>query len=153
MSEPTQPLTPPSAPPQGFEPYQAPAYGQVAPEPSLGGPGAPYQIAPQFLVHPQATTHPLAGTALGLGIGGLVGVVLAPFLFFTIVLGVCSPVAIWLGVRARRQIRAEPQRYSGEGMATAGMVTGIVGTVLAVLGVLFVIAIVAFVVGIIGLAA
>jgi hypothetical protein len=39
----------------------------------------------------------------------------------------CFPlgfVAIWLGARARRLARENPQTHGGEGLALAGMITG-----------------------------
>ena len=180
------PLTPPSQPSPGFEPYQVPAYGDVAPDaptqhapstptaplasvspatptppvapiappagaygqapypvspaPYPGGP-APYGIAPQYL---SAPNHPLAVTSMVLGIVGLAGLVLTPVLGFSFILVLCSPFAIWLGARSRKEIRREPQRYGGGGMATAGFITGIVGVVLGILGVIAIVAIVIF---------
>lgn len=157
------PLTPPSAPSPGFEPYQAPAYGDVAPDaptqpaphqpaphqPAPHQPASyppPYQVAPQYVVHHGVPNHPLATTSLVLGIVGLVGLVLTPLLYISFFAVVCSPVAIWLGVKARRQIREHPQVHGGHGLATAGFVTGIIGVVLGVLGVVLVVAIIAIVV-------
>lgn len=174
MSDQT-PLTPPSQPP-GFEPYQAPAYGDVAPEaptqqaPAPGpypvapppqpgahapypGPQAPFQIAPQYLAHPGAPTHPLATTSLVLGIIGLVGLLLTPIVIVSLIGVLCSPFAIWTGARARREIRANPQAYSGEGLATGGFVTGIIGVVLGVLALLAIVLFVVFLVAIFSSAA
>ena len=103
---PPVPPTPPSAP-------EPPRYGQ------------PY--------YPPATTagtnlpaHEHASLALGLGIVGLLG-------GFMCIGLLASPFAIGFGVSARRAIRAEPQRWGGEGMATAGIVLGVIGVlVLAV---------------------
>lgn len=124
-SEPGAPAdgTPPP-PPAAYPAYPAypPAYGQGGQQPFAP---SPYGIQPP--------THPQATTALILGIVGIAGVVLTPVFFVTILAGICSPFAIWLGARAKREIKAEPQRYSGEGLATAGFVTGIVGLVLGVL--------------------
>lgn len=179
MSE-QPPLTPPSGPTPSFEPYDAPAYGDVAADgadrtggpggydaPTATGPvpppgpatpgapgwspypvspqGAPYQMAPQYLGQAGAPTHPLATTALVLGIIGIVSLVLTPFLLVTFVGVVCSPFAIWLGVRARREIRANPLSYSGEGLAVGGFVTGIVGVVLGILALIAILAFVAFI--------
>lgn len=168
------PLTPPSPPSQGFEPYQAPAYGDVAPDaptqqaPATPGPypvapapapypvapaqpyqagPSPYQVAPQYLQH-VAPTHPMATTSLVLGISGIVGLVLTPVFFFTFVAVLCSPFAIWTGARARREIRANPQAYAGEGLATGGFITGIVGVVLGILGLLVIVFFVVFLVAV-----
>ncbi|MBM9460958.1 DUF4190 domain-containing protein [Nocardioides sp. zg-536] len=143
--------TPPPVPPGPvFSPYEAPAYGDVAPEP----PAAPLTShpashpasypAPQYLAHPGAPAHPLAVTALVLGILGLAGLVLAPLLGLTFVLVVCSPVAIVLGARAKRQIRQQPG-YGGETMAATGFWLGIAGTVLGAIGVLLLLAFIAFI--------
>lgn len=146
------PLTPPSPPSPGFEPYQAPAYGDVAPDAPTQAPypapPAPYQVAPQYLVHHGVPNHPLATTSLVLGIVGLVGLVLTPLLYITFFGVLCSPFAIWLGARARRQIRANPQVHGGEGLATAGFITGIIGVVLGVVGLLLIVAFVVFLVAI-----
>lgn len=152
------PLTPPSQP-SGFEPYEAPAYGDVAPEaptrpaPAPGPPPypvvpPPYQVAPQYLVHPGAPTHPLATTSLVLGIIGLVGLLLTPIVIVSLIGVLCSPFAIWTGARARREIRANPQAHSGEGLATGGFVTGIIGVVLGILALLAIVLFVAFLVAI-----
>jgi len=45
----------------------------------------------------------------------------------TVVVGlVLGIIAIVLAVKARRAIAAEPERYSGQGMATTGLVLGII---------------------------
>jgi len=60
---------------------------------------------------------------------GIIGVVVAGM-----VLGI---IAIVLAAKARRFIAADPQRYGGKEMATAGMVLGIVG--LCIWGIWFII--------------
>jgi hypothetical protein len=102
----------------------------------------PYQVAPQYLVNPGAPTHPLAITSLVLGIVGILGVLGTFVVGVTLIAGICSPFAIWLGARAKREIRQNPQAHGGEGVAIGGFVTGIIGLVL---GVLVLLAIVAFV--------
>ena len=52
-----------------------------------------------------------------------------------------APFAWWLGAKAKRDIDAEPGRYTNRGMAQAGFVMGIIGTIL---GVLVIVGIVAF---------
>ena len=47
-----------------------------------------------------------------------------------------GPLAIWFGMRARREIRASGGAQDGEGMATAGIITGIVATIFLVLALL-----------------
>lgn len=151
---PLVPPTPPAQAPSGFEPYSVPAYGDVgrdepAAVPPPGpppGPPLPYQIAPQYLVNPAAPTHPLAITSLVLGVVGLAGIIGTVFFGVTLIAGVCSPFAIWLGARSKRLIRQNPQSYGGEGVATAGLVTGIIGLVLGVLVLLAIVAVVALLV-------
>lgn len=174
LTPPSGPLTPPSAPPSA-PPPPAPAYGtygaygaygDVSPEepgrqaePVPGGgwspypvspQGAPYRMAPQYLGNPGAPTHPLAVTSLVLGVVGLVSLLLTPFLIVTFVGAICSPFAIWLGVRARREIRAQPLAYSGEGVATGGFVTGIVGVVLGIIGLVLIVIFFLFLAAVIG---
>ena len=48
---------------------------------------------------------------------------------------VCSVLAIILGRQAQREIRADP-RLSGDGIASAGVVLGVVGLCFVVLGIL-----------------
>lgn len=98
------PQDPPS---YDVNPYDGGSYG--------GGYGgvAPYGMP--------AVQHPQAVTALVLGILGLV---------------ICPPVGIggWiLGGKARKSIDAEPQRYTGRGIATAGWVLGIIASIYTVL--------------------
>jgi hypothetical protein len=103
-----QPQQPPPVqdPPQqdprywGHGPYQPPPYGAM---PVVGG----------------SRDHGKATLALALGIGGLAtGVLLV------------SPVAWWFGHQAREEIDLDPNVYGNRGMATAGMVMGIIGTAL-----------------------
>jgi hypothetical protein len=112
----------------GPNPY-APAQTSTSPYgPSVYG-SNPYAAGPYGYT---AANHPQAVAALVLGVVGLV---------------ICSYVGIAafiVGGRARKEILAQPQRYSGLGMATAGWVMGIVGIILAVLTTLF------FVIGLAG---
>ena len=52
-----------------------------------------------------------------------------------VICAVCAPFAWSQGRKAEGAIAAEPGRYGGKGMATAGKILGIIGTVLLVLGV------------------
>lgn len=164
-AEPTQ-MVPPTPTPSFDEPsYGSPSYESAPPPPPAGGgyagPGAPgagapgsagwapypvnppgaapYQVNQQYVTF-GAPTHQLATTSLVLGIVGIAGVLLTPVFLITFLAVVCSPFAIWLGVRSRREIRANPRQYSGEGVATAGFITGIVGVVLGVIGLLLILA-------------
>ncbi|HEX7740531.1 MAG TPA: DUF4190 domain-containing protein [Marmoricola sp.] len=102
--------TPPAPPP----PPEPPHYGQAYYPPAQ--PAAP-------------PAHDHASLALGLGLAGLLGSVFC-------IGPLASPFAIGFGISARRAIRREPGRWGGEGMATAGIVLGIIGVVLLVVIVL-----------------
>lgn len=71
---------------------------------------------------PPRETNPLALISM---IAGIIGVTLLPFL--------ASIVAIITGHLARGEIRRNPARYSGDGMAVTGLVLGYIGVVLTVL--------------------
>jgi len=71
-----------------------------------------------------------AGKATGALVCGIIGLFLCG-----IILG---PVAIYLGTQAKKEIRTSDGRLKGEGMATAGIVMGVI----AVIG--FVISIIIF---------
>ena len=61
-------------------------------------------------------------------------------------------VAIVTGHMARSEIRREPERLEGDGMAIAGLILGYAQIVLTVLGILFILAITLFFGGIAALA-
>jgi hypothetical protein len=75
-----------------------------------------YQAAPQ-------QTHTMALVSLIFGILGLIG--MCP--------GLGSIVAIITGGMAKNEIRADPVRYTGEGLAQAGVIMGWIGVALMVL--------------------
>lgn len=138
---------PGQAPAPGFDPQPTPPYGPVdaalgygdasangagpqaygvnpyepAPnpyQPSYGG-YAPYGVVPA--AHPKSTPaliFGILGLVLGLscGVGGLLGI-----------------GGIVNGRVARREIDADPQRYTGRSMANAGFGLGIAGVVIAAL--------------------
>ena len=66
----------------------------------------------------------------------LIGMILGIAGFFTC--GVASPFAIWLSRKGRREIAASNGTQGGDGMATAGLVLGIIGLVFLVLFVLYI---------------
>ncbi len=121
-----QPPSQPGYPPQG---YQQPGYPQPAYVPQNYGP-------------PLAPKHPQAQTAMILGIIALAGgaTCLLPIL--------ASPFAWYFGAKAKREIDAEPGRWSGRSDAQAGFILGLIGSVLLVLAllalILFVVLLVAF---------
>jgi hypothetical protein len=88
-----------------------PAYGQVPP------PGYGYGYPP-----PQASTNGKAVAGLVLGIVSIV------FCYLGVLIGVAG---IILSVMAGREINSQPPgAVPGKGMATAGLVTSIIGTVI-----------------------
>jgi len=116
----------------GQQPYGQPGYGQ---QPS-GQPGYAqqpygYGAAPGYPAPLQ--DHPRSTTALVLGLVGLIGT-------FTFCLPVfLGPFAWAIGAKARREIDAQPGRYSGRGQAVAGMVLGIITTVVLIVSLLLVV--------------
>jgi hypothetical protein len=124
MSDPNQPGEPYQQQPY----YQQPYPQQPYPQPGPGQP--PYGWAPKPPEHPSSTA------AMVLGLIGLVGILLCGGLTLVI-----SPFAWVIGGRAVREIDANPGRYSGREMASAGRVMGIVGTALLIVGILALIAI------------
>lgn len=56
-----------------------------------------------------------------------------------VVCGVVAPFAWSIGKTSLNNIRAEPGRWGGEGMAMAGYILGIIGTILLGLAVVFLI--------------
>ena len=78
----------------------------------------------------QPATHTLAILSLVLSILGL----------FPPILPLVGPIAaVVTGTIARREIRAHPEQYSGEGMARAGVILGWVGIGLALLACLLIV--------------
>jgi len=99
-------------------------------------PGPPWQPpGGQPPYAPEVPRHPHAGTALALGIIGLVGAMVGVGLLV-------SPFAWFFGGRAVREIDRNPGRWSGRDQAQAGRVMGIIGTVLLVLLLVLLVAVV-----------
>lgn len=117
-SEPPAPAPPAfGQPPYGQSSYAHQQYG-------FGQPYAPYA----------APNHPQATTALALGLVSTIGA------FLCLLPAIAGPFAIVISLKARRQIRQSQGQVGGDGMATAGLVLGIIGTVLLALMVLAVVA-------------
>ena len=102
--------------PQGPPAYGQPAYGQ-APQ----GPPAYGQPAYGYGYPPQPRNNGKAMWAM------IVGIVSILFCYLGVFIG---PVAIVLAVLGKKDIKKSNGAETGEGMATAGLVTGIIGTVL-----------------------
>ena len=107
----------PQGPPAYGQPaYGQPAYGQPAyGQPAYGPPAYGYGYPPQ-----QRTN----GKAMW---GMIVGIIAIVFCYLGVLIG---PVAIVLSVLGKKDIKRSNGTQSGDGMATAGLITGIVGTVL-----------------------
>lgn len=103
-------------PPVPLGPQGEPGYPEARPTnryaaaPQAGGYG--YGLAEFPEQHPQA---------LPALVTGLLGLTLLP---------PAGVVGLILGLKVRREIATEPGRYSGAGLATAGLVTGLLATVL-----------------------
>lgn len=69
--------------------------------------------------------EPASSRAVWALVLGILGVILC---------GILAPFAWWLGAAELRDIRAGFAPQSGQGLATAGMVLGIIGTVILALG-------------------
>ena len=117
-------------PAQGQPPYGQPAYGQPAygqpayGQPAYGQPayGQPAYGQPAYGYGYQAPPKS-NGKALWAMILGIVSIV---FCYVGLLIG---PVAIFLAVQGKKDIQRSNGAETGEGMATAGLVTGIIGTV------------------------
>lgn len=124
-----EPITPPSAPsgaPGGWLPPSDSGYvpPPPRPEPSYAPPPAqgsswPGQAAPAYTSTTIRESHGRATAAL---VCSVVGLFICPVVF--------SVIAIVLGTQARREIDAEPERYSNRGQAQWGVNLGWIGLVL-----------------------
>ncbi len=123
--EPTHPYLAKPVSPSGPEGDSAPP----PPPPTPYQPYAPYGAVPGY---PFAQAHGGANTAMGLGIASLVCAVGAFVVCITIPGVLCGPFAIALAIQAQREMKANPGRYNNEGAATAGLITGIIGTVIGI---------------------
>lgn len=99
--------------------------GYGYPPPGYGPPGMPPPMGGMYAGPP--TTHPLAITSLVCGILSLPVAcccwMVAPALSIT---------ALVCGIIGMNKIKAEPERYTGQGLAITGIVLGGVGTAIGV---------------------
>lgn len=107
--------TPPPPPPEEG------GWGQQPPSPGYGGPG---YGGPAY---GPAKTNTKAMVSL------IIGIVAMPFAFCCSIFGLVGIAAIVLGRQSSREIAASAGAETGEGMAKAGFILGIVSTVLAVI--------------------
>jgi uncharacterized membrane protein len=95
-------------------------------------PGEEAQQVEAELMVAAPVVHPLAFASLACGIGGLVAtplMVVCCIFAFGPLLGLAGIIC---GIIAILKIKEDPERYTGKGIAVAGIVTGAVGFVLAV---------------------
>lgn len=108
----------PGQPGQPYGAYGAGAYGQ-----GYGAAPYGYQQAP--------VTDSGAVTAMVLGIIGVASI------FVLCGLGlVVSPVAMIMGMNAKKRIQAAAGQLGGHGQASTGFITGLIGTILLVIGII-----------------
>ena len=120
MSYPPQPPEQPQDP--GQQGYQQQPYQQQ-----------PYQQQPPMYPPAAPPTSSKATTSLVLGIVSLIACGL--------LLGIPAMI---VARQAKREIKESQGRIGGEGLATAGFVTGLIGTIWSVLALVFVIIVFAF---------
>ena len=128
--EPAAPGYGQAPPPPGYgQAPPPPGYGQAPPPPGYGQapppPGFGQAPPPPGYGYPQQPYRPTPTKAV---LGLVLGIVSILFCYLGALIG---PAAIIVSVMAGKEIDAQPPgALSGRGMATAGMVTGIIGTVL-----------------------
>ena len=122
-AEPPPTLFSPAMPPS-VSPAEQPTLdmpGRYQPPPVLYNAPPPLQSAwtpPPPPAYPVSGQQSLAVTSLVLGI---VSMTIGWCCYFGVLTG---PIAVVLGIIALTQIKNDPQRYSGKGMAIAGIITG-----------------------------
>lgn len=120
----TNPYDPHQSGPQNFP--------QSMPPPPAPGPPQPvYGYAPMM---PRRETNSMAVASLVLSLCGIL-------CYFPAIGGVIT------GHIARKQIKQDPQRYEGEGLALAGLIVGWILTGLMLVGLLFYILVIVVAVG------
>ena len=119
-------LPPPPAPP-------APATPGAMPAPAWPGYPAPPQSAPQPAPPPPAWQGPkFSGLAIAAMVCGILSITCTGFV--GIILG---PTALGLGISGRRAIARSNGWKKGDGMATTGIVLGVIGIVLSIVYLIF----------------
>ena len=117
------------APPPGFGPppgYPAPTRGP-SPQNPYASPNSEYsQPAPYYQPGYDAML-PTSGKAIASLVLGILSIAL---IYFGLILG---PLAIGFYASARRDLSQIPPTHKGQGINTAGLVTGIIGTIIGIL--------------------
>ena len=122
---------PPFQPPSDQPPFQPPGGGQ----PPFGQP-PPYGPPPGGPPFGQGARENAPNAVLSLVLG-IVGILLC---------SIAAPFAWVLGKKAEEAVAANPGRYTGKDMATAGKILGIIGT--ALIGIAIVVVIIIVIVGV-----
>ncbi len=121
--------TPPPPPPEeggsGEMPGATPPGYGAPPPPPPPGYGGPGHGGPSYGGPPQNSPKAVAALVVGI-ISPVLGLCCA-------IIGLVGIVAIVLGRNAQKEIAASGGRLTGEGMAKAGVILGIIGCSLAVL--------------------
>ncbi|MGO1974051.1 MAG: DUF4190 domain-containing protein [Propionibacteriaceae bacterium] len=112
--------------PYGPNPYGPNPYGPNPYGPNPYGPPGPYQPMPHPGYYGALPKHPGVSTALVLSLVSLAG-------FACIIPFLTAPIGMILGLKAHREIKEQPDRWSGDGEAMAAFVVGLVITVLLLL--------------------
>jgi uncharacterized membrane protein len=127
---PEQPASQPPPPPPGYQPpppppgYQPPP---VAGQPSSYGQAPPVYGQPPYGQPPQGPGYPAPQRTNGKAMWSMIaGIVSILFCYLGVLIG---PVAIILATQGRAELRRSNGTQTGGGMATAGLVTGIIGTI------------------------
>ena len=133
-----QPGSQPGSQP-GYGQGQQPGYGQDQPGYGQGQqPGYEQGYPPAYGQQPgpgAGSTPKTNGKALASLITGISTLVLS----WCCGLGIIGLVAVFLGFKARSEIRSSGGTQSGEGLALAGIITGAIATLIGLLGLAFLI--------------
>lgn len=89
-----------------------------------------YQYQPQY--QPQQPNDPFKGKAIASMVLGIVSLVFFWAGIFSLAALICGVIAVILGAQARKG--AQNLGIKVNGMATAGMITGLIGAILCVIG-------------------
>jgi hypothetical protein len=134
MSDQPQYPSYPGEGPSGQQPPPPPDHGQAPPpghgQPAYGQPayGQPAYGQPAYGQPAYGYGYPAPRQTNGKAVASMVvGIVSIVSCYLGVLVG---PVAIVLAVMAKKDLKANPETQAGAGMATAGLITGIVGAVL-----------------------
>lgn len=128
------PSPPPGyGPPPGFSPtpgsgggYPSPPRGP-SPQNPYASPNAEYSQPSPYYSPGYDAMLPTSGKAIASLVLGILSIAL---IYFGLILG---PLAIGFYASARRDLSQIPPTHKGQGINTAGLVTGIIGTIIGVL--------------------